>query len=350
MPVAGSARARRGAIALLLALSLAIGFFATRWLVLRGGGDAVATLKAKVGDADRDFRQTVGSWKPVELHAQLFVGDGVGPGRAPSATLTLADRGELSLEARTIIRFLDRPTSAHTQHLDLQMGEAVLQVGGEPLSLDTEIGAAVLRPGSRISLRRSDTKTRYEVLVGMARFETKDGQATDVAAGEGVEIGIGTAKLERYDVKPAASPSPAASAPQAREAPVTPTTGDISALVVGSGASVRAPGETKFARLPAGEGRVRAGTTLRLSSGTTADVARGGQRVTLRGAGDFVVAEPGKPFIITQGGGVALTGAGSEVEIAGPGGAPLDRRRGPGGGPGPKETSPPERDAGAPTR
>jgi ferric-dicitrate binding protein FerR (iron transport regulator) len=318
----------RAAVAVLLALALVTGFFATRWLLFHDGNDAVAMLTAKTGQTDRDTGKTVGAWRAADLSAEFFVGDGVRTGKESTATLTLSDRSALRLESSTLIRFLDRPSPKSPQRVDLQMGEAVLEAGGSDVILDTDIGVAVLGRGGKMSLKKVDGGTRYEVTVGKARFEGKDGEKTDVAAGESVVIGIGAAKLERYVPLPTASTAPAAATsppPGPSAEPTTAVDGDIAAHVTGGGAVVRIPGKTQLEKLAPGDARVVAGSTLRLSTGTSADVSRGAERVTLHGQGEFIVGQAGKPFIVTQGGGVSLSGAETQVEIAVPGGSIVAR-------------------------
>jgi ferric-dicitrate binding protein FerR (iron transport regulator) len=318
-------------VALLLALALAIGFAVTRFVFLRSNGDVVAVLRERTGATDRDTGKTQGTWQPAAPPATFFVGDGVRTRKESSARLELSDKSTLRLESDTVVRFLEHPSAPNRSRVDLQMGEAVLETGSEAVSLDTDIGVAMLDPGTRLSLTKLDRKTRYEVVVGMARFEAKDGTTTDVAPGQAVVVDIGAAKLERVATEPSASAAaPAASSsapaePEPKPPDVEAEVGDVVAHVQGSGGSVRKPGEQSFEKLAAGEGHIPGGSTVRLSSGTSAEVSRAGQHVTLRGAGEFVVGATGKPFIVTQGGGVALTGAESEVEVAVPGGSIVAR-------------------------
>jgi hypothetical protein len=313
-------------VGVLLVFALIVGFFATRWFVTRGKDDTVAVLTAKTGQAERDSRASLGAWRTAEPASEFFVGDGVKTGKASTARLELSDKSLLRLESNTLIRFLEHPSGPKRQRVDVQMGEAVLEAGTEPISLETDIGVAVLTPGSKMSLTRAGEKTRYEVVVGLARFESKDGEKTEVKAGDSVVIGIGAAKLERYVPTPPPSSAPEAPSASASAAPPAPIEGgDIDAQVTGSGAFVRAPSAPAFTPLAPGEGHIPAGATVKLAQGTSAAVSRAGQRVTLRGAGEFVVAAPGKPFIVTQGGGVSLTGATTELEIAVPGGSIVTR-------------------------
>ncbi|HEX4334416.1 MAG TPA: FecR domain-containing protein [Polyangiaceae bacterium] len=312
----------------LLAAALLVGYAATRWLVQRGD-DTVAVLTSKSGQAERDSGGSVGVWHPAETSAKFFVGDGIRTGKDSGAKLELADHSALRLESSTLVRFLERPTGPAHQHVDVQMGEAVLETGGTEVSLDTDIGVAVLEPGTSLSMKKVDKTTRYEVEVGMARFESKSGEKTELAVGQAVFVDIGTAKLERVVPSATASVEPPTTAPAGSTETPEPVTldadaSDVTAHVSG-GAVLRKPGEQAFTHLAAGDAHIPGGSTVRLAAGSSADVARGGQHVTLRGAGEFVVGASGKPFIVTQGGGVSLTGAPSELEVAVPGGSIVAR-------------------------
>jgi ferric-dicitrate binding protein FerR (iron transport regulator) len=317
-----SPRNRRVFVGVLLVAALVTGFFVTRLFMTKGKGDSVALLAAKTGRAERDSGSSVGAWRPAEPSAEFFVGDGVRTGKESTARLELSDKSSLHLESNTLIRFLEHPSGQKRQRVDVEMGEAVLEAGSTPVSLETDIGIAVLTPGSKMTLTKQDQKMRYEVVVGLARFESKDGEKTEVSAGQSVVIGIGAAKLERYVPAPSASATPVAPPASAPVAPPVVLDGvDIVVQVTGAGALVRAPGAPAFTRLAPGEGHIAPGSTVKLAAGSSAVVARAGQRVTLRGAGEFVVAAEGKAFIVTQGGGVSLTGAATELEIAVPGGS-----------------------------
>jgi ferric-dicitrate binding protein FerR (iron transport regulator) len=327
----GLLRDTRVRVGSLLAVALVTGFFLMRFVLFRSNGDVIAVLAEKTGSTERDSGKTQGAWQPAEARATFLVGDGVRTGKQSTAKVDLSDRSTLRLESSTIIRFLEHPSNPNLNRVDLEMGEAVFETGSAPVSLDTDIGVAVLDPGTRVSLTKVDRKTRYEVVVGMARFEAKDGTTTEVTAGQAVMVDIGAARIERVAAEPASSateatpPATASAAAEPEPKAVDADATEVATRVTGAGASVRKPGEQSFTKLPGGDGHIPGGSTVRLSSGTSADVSRAGQHLTLRGAGEFVVGATGKPFIVTQGGGVALTGAASEVEIAVPGGSIVAR-------------------------
>jgi ferric-dicitrate binding protein FerR (iron transport regulator) len=310
-----------------------IAILATLALVLTAGcsgcrrSTSVATLVEATGAIERDTKAALGKWGPAALHAEFFVGDGVRSGKSSRAVLMLSDTSRLNLDQDTVIRFRDRPSGSKKEHIDLEMGDATLEVGGEPLSLETDVGVAVINAGSRILLRKTGDGVRYEVSVGLARFESTSGQ-TEIRAGQGVSIGIGSATIERYNVvknAPSTSaPVPPAPAPDAGAMARTPS-GTVSTRVVGGSASVRAPGATAFSQLAAGDGRVAAGSTMRLPAGVSADVDQGGQHATLRGSGEFIVAETGKSFIQAAGGAISFSGTAKEVTVTVPGGSMIVR-------------------------
>src|SRR5262249_31365831 len=142
----GTPRDTRLFIGVLLAAALVTGFVVTRYFLMPSAGDVIAVLKARTGQAERDSGKSVGQWRPAEPAAEFFVGDGVRTGKDGAAALELSDKSALRLESNTLVRFLDRPSDRKRQRVDVEMGEAVLEAGIEPVSLETDIGVAVLTP------------------------------------------------------------------------------------------------------------------------------------------------------------------------------------------------------------
>jgi ferric-dicitrate binding protein FerR (iron transport regulator) len=281
--------------------------------------DALAELTEQSGTVQRDHAKAVGTWEAAPVHAQFYVGDGVKSGQASRAILDLSDKSELVLEQNTQIRFLDSPPGSGEHRFDLEMGQATVQSGAEAFKLRTSVGVAVIDPGSRVVLEKGDKGMHYEVSVGNARFEA-GGNSTDVHAGEGIAIGIGAAQIVRDEPKKKEEPAPApaptpteSSAPAPEEAP---SGGGVEANVKGAGASVKSPGATSFTKLKTGAAEIESGSTLRLANGTSVDVERGGQRATLKGAGEFVIGESGKPLVFAQAGSVALSNEKASVSVA----------------------------------
>lgn len=284
--------------------------------------EVLAEIEQESGSVDRDHARKVGVWEKAPLHAQFFVGDAVRSGKGSRAVLGLSDKSELVLEQNTQIRFLDTPPASGEHHFDVEMGQATLQSGADPLKLRTSVGVAVIDPGSRVVLEKGDKGMHYEVSVGTARFES-GAATTDVHAGEGIVIGIGAAEIVRDEPKkapevPASAPVPSAPAapPDAGPPPAEAAESNVEAVVSGGGATMKKPGDAGFAKLKAGKAAVAAGSTLRLGSGTSVALSRGGEQATLRGAGEFVVGGAGAPLVTAQSGSVKVDHGKTIVSVA----------------------------------
>lgn len=277
--------------------------------------DALAELAEASGTIERDHSRKVGAWEPATIHAQFYVGDGVKSGKKSRAVLDLSDKSELVLEQGTQIRFLDSPPGSGEHRFDLEMGQATVQSGDQPFKLRTSVGVAMIDPGSRVVLEKGDKGMHYEVSVGAARFESSGG-TTDVHAGEGIAIGIGAAQVVRDEVKKPEEPHPTAPPDAGALPPPEAPRGDVQANVKGAGATVKAPGQAAFVKLKPGATEVQAGSALRLANGTSVEVAQGDRRATLKGAGEFIVGETGKPFVVAQSGSVVLDNEKSVVSVA----------------------------------
>lgn len=303
------------------AIVFAVGVCAAGLLTACSGcrrSDALAELAEQSGSVERDHAKSVGKWEAAPVHAQFYVGDGVKSGKSSRAVLDLSDKSELVLEQNTQIRFLDTPPGSREHRFDLEMGQATVQSGAEAFKLRTSVGVAVIDPGSRVVLEKGDKGMHYEVSVGNARFEA-GGNATDVRAGEGIAIGIGAAQIVRDEAKKKEEPPPTPAAPPpdaGAKAPEPEPGGDVQATIKGVGGSVKNPGDKAFAKLKAGPSQLQGGSTLRLANGTSVEITRGGQHATLKGAGEFVVGEAGKPLVFAQAGSVSLDNEKASVSVA----------------------------------
>src|SRR6185436_10720796 len=129
----------------------------------RRNGDVLAWLEQRQGTVDRDFASRTGAWVSAERKAAFAVGDGVRTGTDATARLELSDKSKLSLEPRTLVRFLARPPGASAQRMDVETGEASIEVGTEALRLDTVIGSAILEPFTSARLTRTEGGLRFAI-------------------------------------------------------------------------------------------------------------------------------------------------------------------------------------------
>jgi hypothetical protein len=204
----------------------------------------LAELETRNGNVTRDYSAKVGTWESAPVSSTFKVGDGVRTGKQSRALLRLSDHSAVKLDDETLIRFLAKPPGSNAQGLDVQSGQAELEVGAEALLLDTGLGIAHVQPGTRLRLTKTASSTRLSVLIGSAEL---DGNAAPVRAGESLEIGIGRAVID-----PAASAAPTPRPPGAA-APSAAASETQAELVAQADASVgdgKAPAERVRSRGP----------------------------------------------------------------------------------------------------
>jgi hypothetical protein len=167
------------------------------WLAVLLGcsraSDELAKLEAKQGTVNRDTAKREGAWAVAAIGAGFEVGDGVRTSSAATARLKLSDGSGVTLQEKTLLRFLASPPGKKSHGLDVQTGEVALEVGREALEIDTPSGSVTLDPGSRVKLRRTDQGTRFQVEIGAAHLTDAH---RDLKAGEQIEVGIGSAVIE----------------------------------------------------------------------------------------------------------------------------------------------------------
>jgi hypothetical protein len=271
---------------------------------------AVATLERFSGNVDRDHATQVGTFARAAAGAEFFVGDGVRTAARSNASLRLVDGSALALEPSTLVRFLSRAPGGKAQRVDVEVGQAELTAGDDALSIETAFGNALIQPRSKVILTRSSSGARFEVSLGSAVFDVK-GQKREIGAGGKIEVGIDLAIIDRAADAPSASAAPAATA--------APTTG-ITAEVDGNGAKIREPGAAEWKKVPAGTTPVSAGSTLDLSSGTTAIVRTKDGETRLAGPGKFTIEGTSDALVETQSGSINLAPINGTVSVAVPGG------------------------------
>jgi len=189
-------------------------------LVLVGGGgcgrgEELAKLESLRGTVERDFAKQQSQWGGAAVGASFVVGDGVRTASAATAHLKLSDGSGLTLQEKTLLRFLASPPGKKARGLAVEAGEVELDVGASGLEIETLAGPATLEPGSRVRLRKTDQGTRFAVEIGAAHLTEIH---RDLKAGEELEIGIGRAVIERTPATGASAP-PASAAVAVSAAP-----------------------------------------------------------------------------------------------------------------------------------
>jgi hypothetical protein len=222
-----------------------LGSFFVLVLLLAGcrKADAIAKLEHTHGVISRDFAKSVGNWEPASTGAEFRLGDGVRSGLASRAVLRLFDDSKLDLDPSTVLRFRDRTRGGKGARLDVEMGQATLEVAGQALELELMVGTARLDPHGKVRLTRTGEATRLEVMIGSARILSGD-EALDLRIGDAVDIvKSGVQKV------PAPSASAAPVTPAAATAPSEPPAVESSAapsVPLVPGARPEGPGVVDF--------------------------------------------------------------------------------------------------------
>jgi hypothetical protein len=207
-----------------LALLVSVWLMAWGFAGCRRHGDALAWLEQKQGAVDRDFAGRLGAWVSAEPKAAFAVGDGVRTGADATARLELSDKSKLSLEPRTLVRFLARPPGASSQRMDVETGEATVEVGSEALRLDTVIGTAILDPFTTARLTRTEGGLRFAVAIGAAQIDA-EGQRVPLGRGQSREFGSAAKPKEQPPAPAESAQETPTAAPSASAAPTAEITG-----------------------------------------------------------------------------------------------------------------------------
>jgi hypothetical protein len=271
----------------------------------------VARLVTRHGTVERDWAKQQNAWQSAPVGAEFQLGDGVRSLADSGATFSLGRGAQLTLAPKSMVRFLSRGRQGATA-IDVQVGEAVLETGNAELRVISTVGGLLIEPHSRIRFAKSGRGVRFEVALGSLRLE--EGERTRISAGDGIEVALGGAVLERYGFD--AGAMPAAPLPSADEAG-SPAGVAIQAETTGSGAS-RRDARGSFDPLPEGQSTLAPGTTLKIEGDTRVRVRRGAEEASL-GAGEFVVGGPEGQLVRAARGPIRLSSSG-RTSIAVPGG------------------------------
>ena len=182
--------------------------------------EELAKLQALNGRVERDVAKEQGTWSAAVVGATFVIGDAVRTASAAKAQLELSDGSGLTLQEKTLLRFLAARPGKKVPALAVEAGEVELDVGASGLEIETLAGPTTLEPGTRMRLRKTDQGTRFAVEIGAAHLTELH---RDLKAGEELEIGIGRAVIE--SAKPstsAPSAAPLVSAAPTSSAPAVP--------------------------------------------------------------------------------------------------------------------------------
>jgi hypothetical protein len=283
--------------------------------------EVIARLIAFDGAVHRDWADRLEQWEAAEVGNRFGIGDGVRSGEKSTAQLTLQGNAKLNLTPKTLVRFLKDAAPGHLG-LDVAVGSASVETSDQQLKITSSIGAVVIEPGTQMRMSKSQRGLRFEISVGRARLETGDAKTTELKAGQGIEIAVGGAVIEQFELDAGAASVAGKADAEAKDG--TPDEQkEIVAHTVGDGATMRVGGGN-WQKLAPGSRKLDPGTGVRVKGeDTTVTVQRGKQQVTLR-EGEFVVGLPGGYLVQAVQGPVRLS-SGGRASVSVPGGVIIAR-------------------------
>ena len=157
----------------------------------------LAELTETQGAVFRDFAAAVKDWKSASVGAEFSMGDAVRTGEKSRAVVVFDDGATLVMEPVTTLRFLETEPGSGERGLQVEQGTVTVTASTAELLLHTDMGLARIEPGSAVLMQKGKRGLRFFVKVGRARLESGD-KLLQLQAGEGVEVGVGLAVLNRF--------------------------------------------------------------------------------------------------------------------------------------------------------
>lgn len=247
-------------------------------------------------------------WKPAPLGSKFYLGDAARTADN-RALLRLGDASRLEMDPHTVLRFGDRGAPGREQPLLVELGSVeVVGDGAYQLAL----GEISVESNGGVRISAGEQGNRVELLVGRASIRTSAGEVKPLE--RGAVLALDDLEIRGLGVD-ARRPEPVV---DAAPAPSLATAPPATLKVVGKGAEVRAPGETRWrpldpAALPG------AGASVRARGGGKVSVDNGAVTLEL-GGGAVVAIGPELSLALTSGSAAARTAPGAGAELALPGG------------------------------
>lgn len=292
------------------ALALLVWICAVVWSVACQCGKApLATVKEADGTVQRDYEAAIEVWQAAPIGAQLNFGDAIRTAKESTALAVLDDGARLRLEPSTTVRFVRELTHGATANLQVEGGSVSVEARENPLSLQTNLGPAIVRPGASVRLSHGPNGAQLFVEVGVALLDPGGPNERDVRAGQVVDIAIGAAIVE--------DTTDEAKQEDTREAERVATAKPIITTVVTGPVTILRDGRS--VNLQQGDHELPRGTTLKLKSGAEVRIAQGSNSATLAAPGTYVLGQEGE-LARAQDGVITLTAQQHDNSLTVPGG------------------------------
>jgi hypothetical protein len=158
----------------------------------------VATLRETVGTVERSEGV---AWRDVGPGFAFVVGDTLRTSAASSARLALTGGGMIRVGENGRLRF-QRGTAPGQRAPDVvvDLGSAEIEETTGELSVITAVGPARIDRGAHVRVQANGQAASLEVLVGRAVMMNA-GREVAIDTGQGVRIQLGSAQVQRFDVK-----------------------------------------------------------------------------------------------------------------------------------------------------
>lgn len=276
----------------------------------------LAVLDETNGEVQRDFEAALNAWQAAAVGASFNFGDAVRTKEVATALVVFDDGARLKLEPVTTVRFVRELGNSGTATLNVETGAVVIEATKSAINIQTELGQALVTPGSVVRAARKDSGLNLFVEVGTAQLDPAGPNARELVAGQTVDIAIGVAVVEQA--------SPRATQAAAPTAPVATTASDIVADVLEIIVNVQSGGVTlvyrgKTTTLGTGAHAVEPGSTLKLKKSAEVRLNQGGREVTLTGPAVYTIGE-GSDLVRTDDGALTLRSEAGPGGVTVPGG------------------------------
>ncbi|MBN1655605.1 MAG: hypothetical protein JXA30_17695 [Deltaproteobacteria bacterium] len=291
----------------------------------------LAELVETQGQIQRDCADRLEQWKSASPGTVFEVGDGVRAKARSEAVLKLSEGSYARLKANSMIRFLQTMPGSRAKGIDIQQGEAEIEVGTESLQLQSSVGSAVIKSGSKIRISKSDKGLDFYVAIGTATFQTKGDQSTVVGAGESIRIGIGSAVLA-HSKHPREQEQALKENQQTGEPTLEQSAQpSVSVEVKGSGVRVRRSKDAPWESLSPGFSELAPNTVLAMPKNTSIMLRRKQDKATIYGAGTYRIGGPDQTLVHALSGKVIFESSDRNVAVVVPGGVIIANGGEPGG-------------------
>jgi hypothetical protein len=147
--------------------------------------EAVAELRGRTGQVQRDYASSVERWSDAELGTRFRIGDGLRTSADSHAMLELAPSGTAYVAPSTVVRFSADAPGEPAQHIVLEAGSIELSSDRFEIVVHTPRALARLSRRARVKLSAGDERGgSISIALGSASL-LRNGEDTPIAVQQG---------------------------------------------------------------------------------------------------------------------------------------------------------------------